>query len=290
LNRNDYIRLRSKLLEDDSVHIMELEKKYMDFLTKVTLRAAPSIDTDFSRSTHLVPFWANYPPKQRGRQPKGTSIPWSEYGDKCITPNLLKTILYYDKTVRFPGVPFGGDTRFATDDAFVHFDVKLTGPNDNPDEIVASPNQVSGDGIDWNEKGVVNSIVQVQGPRATMTFRPELPPFYIEGNKIIPCLTYFLKAVYIVKSFGVQPVDYMELVCTPNGLLMFDGPRYANRQGLLIPGKDVKTFAHKRTRIRLAPLARLDDWRCVKILRDNAKWKAQKRYDSSSVYPLFGQA
>lgn len=288
MDRNDYIKLRSKLLEDDSARIMELEKKYMDFLTKVSIHAAPSIDTDFNRCTHLVPFWANYPPKQRGRQPKGTSIPWSEYGDKCITPNLLKSILYYDKSVNFPGIPFGGDTRFATADAFVHFDVKLTGPNDNPEEIVASPNQVSGDGIDWNEKGVVNSIIQVQGPRATMTFQPELPPFYVEGNKIIPCLTYFLKAVYVVKGFGIQPLDYMELVCTPNGLLMFDGPRYANRQGLLIPGKDVKAFAHKRTRIRLAPLARLNDWRCVKILRDNGKWKIQKRYDSSA-YPLFGQ-
>lgn len=281
MNKSDYMGFRSNLLQSNCATILALEKKYMQFLTKVVMRAAPSIEADFSGSTHLVPFWANYPPKQRGRQPKGTSTPWSEYGDKCITPNLVKSIVYYDKSVRFPGIPFGGDTRFATNDAFVHFDVKLTGPNDNPNEIVASPNQISGDGIDWNESGIVNSVVSVQGLRATMIFQPELPPFYVEGTKIVLCLTYFLKAVYIVKDFGIQPLDYMELVCTPNGLLMFDRPKYANTQGLLIPGKDVKTFAHKRTRIRLDPLAHLADWRCVKILRDGDKWKLQKRYDAS---------
>lgn len=64
-------------------------------------------------------------------------------------------------------------------------------------------------------------------------------------------LTYFLKVVYAVQAMGNQPLDYLELVCVPNGLLLFDGPKYALTPGLLIPGKDEKDHPKKRTRVRL---------------------------------------
>ncbi len=40
--------------------------------------------------------------------------------------------------------------RLMTNDALIHLDIKITGPNDRADEIVASPNQISGDGADWD--------------------------------------------------------------------------------------------------------------------------------------------
>ena len=104
------------------------------------------------------------------------------------------------------------------------------------------------------------------------------------------CLTYFIKAVYSVSGYGDQPLNSMEVVCVPNGLLMFDGPRYRTAQGLLIPGKDELTHAHPRTRIRLQPLADLHSWRCVKLQRNaEGQWYAQERpagQTSSPVLPL----
>ena len=51
------------------------------------------------------------------------------------------------KELRFPGIPYGHDVRFLTDEAFIQIDVKSTGPTDDADEVVSSPNQVTGDGF-----------------------------------------------------------------------------------------------------------------------------------------------
>ena len=245
----------------------------MDFLVGVTLAAAARLESDFGRANDLLPFWRNYPPKQRGRAPSGTSIPWSEVGEKSLSSNLLRAILEKDPTITFPGLPFGGDVRFANAEALIHFDVKLTGPNDRADEVVAPPQQLSGDGAKW-QNGITNTPFAVTGTRANMSFYPKLPPFYVLDGSIRLCLTYFLKAVYTVQEYGVQPLHYLEVACVPNGLLLFDGPVYARTPGLLIPGKDDQTKPpeDKRVRVRLNPLATIQQgWRCRQIvLRDNA--------------------
>ena len=76
-----------------------------------------------------------------------------------------------------------------------------------------------------------------------------------------------LKCVYKVIEAGNQPLDYLELISVPNGLLMFDTLNYSqNIKGLLTPGKDILTSEHKRTRIKLNPLSEIANWRCQKIL------------------------
>jgi len=278
LNQTKYHSIRSKLVSNYK-DIIASERRYMDFLVGVTFKAATNLYADFCRAGELIPFWINYAPKQRGRKPKGTSIPWSEVGEKSLSANLLLAIWQENPQITFPGLPFGGDVRFATGDAVIHFDVKLTGPNDNPNEVVVPPQQVSGDGLKWNN-GPINSPCEVIGTRAEMMFQPKLPPFYILGGKILLCLTYFLKAVYTVEKFGIQPLEYLEVACVPNGLLLFAGPKYALKSGLFIPGKDDQTKAveDKRTRIRLDPLAAIEEsWRCVKILKTKGGWEKKPR-------------
>lgn len=272
-----YLKTRKKLLSDLEI-ILSLEQKYIKIFTELCLNAAPVIQREFNLASELKPFWETYAPRQRGHKPKGESIPWGEVGEKTIGANMLKQFIAKFPQVSFVGLPFGGDIRFVTKDALIHFDLKLTGPNDNPDEIVASPNQVSGDGISWGSKGLINSKMLVRGPRAKMKFQPELPPCYVTSTgDLLICLTFFLKAVYKVSGLGIQPLDYMELVCTPNGLLVFDGPKYLKHPGLFTPGKDEKNFVHKRTRIKLVPLSQIAPWRCVKIKEDGGRWKATKR-------------
>lgn len=277
LTKENYFAIRSELISNELAQIVTVERQCMNFLVDVTLRAVDSIYTDFCQVTELMPFWVNYPPRQRGRAPSGTSIPWSEVGEKAISQNLVRAITLTDPAITFPGLPLGGDIRFATNTALVHFDVKLTGPNDRADEIVASPHQISGDGVKWENNGVVNSPATVTGPRASMIFQPELPPFYILNKRPLVCLTYFLKAVYEVKSIGNQPLKYLEVACVPNGLLMFDVPQFARTPGLLIPGKDEQTHLKKRTRVRLEPLASLHDWRCIQIVKVDDKWVTRAR-------------
>lgn len=116
-----------------------------------------------------------------------------------------------------------------------------------------------------------------------MLFQPELPPFYILGDRVLVCLTYFLKAVYRVKSLGDQPLDYMELVCVPNGLLMFDTAKYAQTKGLLIPGKDDQKTKKKRTRVRLNPLSELNSWRCIQVINTENGWITRERVPEKAI-------
>jgi hypothetical protein len=276
ISETSYFSVRSELLHEQA-RIVALEEKYTKYLLEVTMSAASSIYEDFSQAMELRPFWENYQPVQRGRSPRGTSVPWGEVGEKTISACLVRAISLKNPSITYPGLPLGGDIRFATSDALVHFDIKLTGPNDNPNEIVVSPHQISGDGHSWHD-GVVNSPVKVVGPKAIMNFQPELPPFYILGGRTLVCLTYFLKVVYEVHDVGIQPLRHLELICAPNGLLLFDGPQYAQTRGLLIPGKDIKKHPKKRTRIRLDPLSFIADWRCIKIERVETSWISSKRF------------
>jgi len=197
----------------------------------------------------------------------GTPCPYLDLAEKTTLPRVFKAFDTALVEVSLAGIPAGSDLRFVTEDAYLHVDSKATGPRDNPDEIVVPPYQVSGDGVEWANGGMRNSVVQVVGPRAEMEFHPNLPPFYVIDNRTLVTVTLFLKVVYGVTDFGDQPLEYFEAVCVPNGLLMFDGPRYASAPGLLIPGKDDKgkNPLKFRTRVRLQPLAELAEWRCVKV-------------------------
>ena len=119
----------------------------------------------------------------------------------------------------------------------------------------------------------------MRGPRVTRDFLPELAPFYIVDGVILPTLTFYLKVVYSVQALGEQPLEYLELICVPNGLALFDGPNLnANIAGLLTPGKDEVNVRRKRTRIKLGPLSKLDSWRCQKIkFSDNGPYLETRR-------------
>jgi len=259
-----YYEARKRFLETPE-DILAIEQRYMIFLTHIVSKIALSIATDFDTATKLIPYWINYPPIQRGRSPTGTSIPWSEVGETVIASNFIRGLSEVTPSVTFPGLPSGADIRFATGDALVHLDIKITGPNDRADEVVASPNQLSGDGVKWIN-GVINSPVQIKGKQASMIFQPELPPIYLLNQQVLLCVTYFLKAVYIVKTLGYQPLSYLELICVPNGLLAFENPNYnLHKPQLFIPGKDEIAHRKKRTRVRMSPLSELAEWRRILI-------------------------
>lgn len=284
-----YLSIRQKLLGEYD-NIIALEQEYMGKIVDVVLRSALDIEHQFNSAPNFLPFWLNYAPRQRGRAFVGDAVPWGEVGEKLVISVISPHINDICSKIEFPALPFGGDHRFLTEDVLIHLDVKMTGPRDVKNEVVVSPNQVSGDGILWDNKGVVNSKVFARGPRKTNEFQPELPPFYAvekDGKMAVyPCLTYFIKVVYSVEEFGRQPLDYMEIVSTPNGLIMFDTLRLGDTPGLITPGKDEQDHAHPRTRIKLDPLSKIASWRCVKIVKNPVGiWEPQEREPAVANLP-----
>jgi len=283
--RDTYFAIREQLVKEPD-KIIAIEEHYTEILLKqVLLPIAEDTRKDFSEHPlELLPFWKNYPPEQRGRMPTGHSIPWLELGEKTISSNLIKKLSEIFPDIIFPGLPTGGDIRFATKDVYVHLDIKLTGPNDNPDEVVVPPNQVSGDGKIWND-GIENSkfpILYLTGPQKNTLnyhFQPKLPPFYLLKGKPLLCLTFFLEGIYGVNGFGNHPLEHLELSCVPNGLIMFDGPYFANTKGLFIAGKDDNTKGEdtKRVRVRLSPLVKINPWRSTKVYKAGNDWSFKRR-------------
>lgn len=269
MNKQQYDLARTQLLNDECKELLQLEKDTTELLINSIAAVAARIKADFDKATELKPFWERYAPVQRGHKPRGEAFPWGEVGEKVVEGHLYSIMPNIFEGVRFLGVPYGHDIRFMTNNAFIHIDAKSTGPTDNAEEVVSSPNQVTGNGKLDNEGRVYNEVVEMKGPQVTREFQPELAPFYIVDGKVIPTLTYYLKIVYSVKSLGEQPLEYLELISVPNGLALFDGPNLnKNVRGLLTPGKDEIKVVRKRTRIKLDPLSELDSWRCHKIKFD----------------------
>jgi hypothetical protein len=284
--KDEFEDYRSKCLNNPDL-IAKLEKSHASFFLASIFDSIEEIERDFNQAGNLKNFWLNNPPRNRGYAPKGDKIPWSEVGETTLTPNVVRAVLENDSSVEFPGLPSGADTRFLLDDHLVHFDVKATGPTDLTDEVVASPNQISGDGLYWTDEGVDNSEFDVYGPRGGHTpFHPELSPIYKINGSWGLCETFFLKAVYEVKDRGEQPLSHLELVCVPNGLLLFEGPKYAEKlDDLLRPGKDTQGTAKPRTRVKFDPLSRLASWRTIQIHKTNGSWTWSSR--SGQTQDLF---
>ena len=275
-----YEQIRNSLVLNPS-YILDLEQEGMEKIFVELENQAQQIRADFDGVINLSDYWIRYAPIQRGHKPSGNAFPWGEVGEKVLEGYLYSFIRNCFQKTSFIGLPYGHDVRFKTDKAFIHIDVKSTGPTDNPNEVVSSPNQVTGDGAFCDSNGVFNSSYLVTGPARTMQFQPELPPFYVIDGGVFITLTYYLKCVYSVRSLGDQPLGYLELICVPNGLLMFDGPKYAdNVPGLLTPGKDEQKMPRKRTRIKLDPLAKFQEWRCRKIIYTDTGYTVASRLQS----------
>ncbi len=259
---------KAQLLKNNSEDLLLLEQQVTSILSKYLFNEYSNIKQDFDSAWLSFPFWKVYAPIQRGHMPRGEAYPWGEVGEKVLEGHLYASLKSLFPNIRFPGIPYGHDIRFLTNDAFIHIDVKSTGPTDNPNEVVSSPNQVTGNGI-FTPEGIINSEVDMAGARITRSFRPELPPFYLINERIIPVLTFYIKVVYSVHTLGNQPLEYIELVCVPNGLPFFESPNYnAQHPGILTPGKDEQHVVRKRTRIKLNHLAKINAWRCQKFLLD----------------------
>ena len=266
---NSYDAIRESYVANPQ-RIDEFERAFDETLLSGIKAFYHDFEKDFNAASVLSDYWIRYAPRQRGRDASNEATPWGEVGEKTLDASLYRFVSQFFPNARFPGLPYGHDVRFMTEDAFVHIDIKSTGPNDSPDDIVLSLNQISGDGLYVNDNGVFNCPVTAPGPRKELHFQPELPPFYIFEDRPRLTLTFFIKCAYDVFDITHQPLKYLELICVPNGLIMFDTIMIKDHQGVFAAGKDTQDFANdKRVRIKLNPLSAVAPWRCVRITNDN---------------------
>jgi hypothetical protein len=153
-------------------------------------------------------------------------------------------------------------------------DVKTVGPRDDRDHAVMGHNQVSGSG-EWLDpsSGIKNSAMTATGKLTTHQFFPALPPLVVlPDRRLAPVLTMAVKPVYSMEAdagaWAGQPLDRLDLVSIPNGLLLTKNPNYLSKYpGLLFPGKDDKSKNPEKVRARIdfGTLQKIGQWRhrCV---------------------------
>ena len=283
--QNFYNESRAFLINNRSC-IEESEHYIADLLYDFVLSKKEEIERDYNAASILYPFWKNYPPEDRGRQPIGDQIPWIEVGERVLGTKLTRFLSTKFDTVLDTGIPSGADDRFvlAHDDIktklqisnsiWLFTDIKSVGPRDDADHAVMSPYQISGDGIWENlEEGVKNTVLTAKGKRTSHEFHCAIPPLYlIDKDTIALTCTAVLKPVYkmLRSKIGTptgQPLDRIEVVVIPNGILLqCDGSGYlVEHPNLLFPGKDDKGKDPKKIRARVS----------FKILKNIASWRVR---------------
>lgn len=251
----------------------------------------PEIRRDYNEASYLYPFWKNYSPLDRGRQPRGDQYPWIEVGEQ-VFGNKLSRYFASNFCVKDTGLPSGADDRCIisserigeilgiTSSVWVFIDIKSDGPRDDYEHAVMSPYQISGDGL-WLTKteGLENSVMKATGKHAVHDFACSLSPIYVlSDGTVAPLVTFALKPVYsMMMKDGLnqgQPLAKIKVASIPNGLLLTQNPNYLKQHpGLLFPGKDDKHKDPRKMRARVSfdILREIDDWRVKEIDLENDK-------------------
>lgn len=282
-----YKKARAVLVSKPEI-LIGLEQFFAEHLRKLIEATWKAIKADYDEASYLYPFWQNYPPLDRGRQPKGDQFPWIEVGEHAAGERLAR-ILGAEFAVRDVGLPTGCDQRFLvsatvikelssgfTDSVFVFVDIKGVGPRDDAPHAVMSHNQVSGDGR-WTvlREGVKNTVVRAIGPRSQHDFHCGLPPIYVlSDGTVAPVVTIALKPVYSMLSLTPgskdrgQPLSRIVIAAIPNGLLSGVNPNYLKQHpGLFFPGKDDQAvpLSRRRARVSFEILSLIAKWRVYEV-------------------------
>ncbi len=275
----------SKYFEENPDRLINIEKFVMDEILHFLNLHLPEIVTDYNEASYLFPFWKNYSPLERGKDPKGDQYPWIEVGEQ-VFGNKLSRYFASNFSVKDSGLPSGSDDRCIisnarikqilgiTDSVWVFIDIKSAGPRDDYEHAVMSPYQVSGSG-EWTleAEGIKNKPIIAKGKRAKHEFLCSLSPIYVLSNKTVaPLLTFAIKPVYdmIMKDNDNtgQPLKKIKIASIPNGILLTKAPNYLKKHPeLFFPGKDDKRKDLRKIRARVSfdILREIDSWRVKEI-------------------------
>lgn len=269
---------------DNYQQLISLEEYLSNLIYDVVKNNLDSFVKDFNECSYLFPFWQNYPPENRGRQPRGDQYPWLEVGEHVFSSKLPRLLAHlFD--IRDVGSPTGADLRLVitneaiegitkgyTKSCWLLLDIKSVGPRDDQEHTVMSHNQVSGNGkwVNLNE-GIKNKVMEAKGKLKTHNFHCSASPLYVfSDGSICPVIHIVIKPVYGMLTLenpqgdGGQPLRRITVISIPNGLLLEEQPNYLrDYPSLFFPGKDDKTKNPLKVRCRVSfpLLASIAGWR-----------------------------
>ncbi|MBO4965260.1 MAG: BglI family type II restriction endonuclease [Muribaculaceae bacterium] len=266
--------------------LMNIERFIMNEIEHFIDMNSPDIINDYNEASYLYPFWKNYSPLDRGRDPKHDQFPWIEVGEQ-VFGNKLSRYFGRNYDVRDSGLPSGSDDRCIisserirsilglTNSVWVFIDIKSEGPRDESQHAVMSPYQISGSGV-WNikEQGMRNGPIVAKGNRAKHKFFCSLSPIYVlSDGTIAPLVTFAIKPVYSMEKNSEdetigQPLARIKLASIPNGILLTQNPNYLQQfPSLFFPGKDdaKKNPLKMRARVSFDILKKINDWRLTEF-------------------------
>lgn len=283
---NSYRTARNYFIQNYH-QLINLEKYVLNEVFNSVDQNIADIIANYNEASYLYPFWQNYPPEERGRQPIGDQYPWIEVAEHTIGDKLPR-LLEGNFQISDVGLPTGSDVRLVisnprisqitndvTNSCWLFLEIKSVGPRDDQDHAVMSHNQISGSGR-WEviSNGVSNDVITATGKRAHHPFHCSLPPIYIlSDGLIVPVVIIILKPVYRMLSLegnddGGQPLSRISFASVPNGLLLHEQPNYLMTfPNLFFPGKDEtkKDPRKRRCRVSFEILSRIDSWRFREI-------------------------
>lgn len=278
----EYNRARDYFIQNPN-QLIAIEHYIVDLVNNTIVSNLEEIRRDYNEASYLYPFWAEYQPVKRGRDPRGDQVPWVEVGEHAVGEKMNRLISERYRIAEV-GLPSGADDRFVlysneirsithgfTNCVFLFTDIKSVGPRDNFNNTVVSPYQVSGDGI-WDDPNDVlrNSTMWAAGARAQHIFHPAISPIYVlSDGTIAPTVHLFVKPIYKMLRLehpfqDGQPLECITNVCLPNGLLLTKNPNYLRTYpSLFYPGKDDagKDPLKIRVRVSFELLRRIASWR-----------------------------
>lgn len=283
----DNYKFAFDFFERNFMKLIEIEQFVMRELLHFVDLHLPEIVRDYNEASYLYPFWKNYPPLDRGRDPRGDQYPWIEVGEQ-VFGNKLARYFANNFAVKDSGLPSGPDDRCIisserikqilgiTDSVWIFIDIKSAGPRDDFNHAVMSPYQVSGNGK-WTElhQGIINDPISAVGVRASHDFACSLSPIYVlSDGTIAPLVTFAIKPVYsmLINAEGQnqgQPLEKIKIASIPNGILLTKNPNYLKlHPGLFYPGKDDKGKDPRKLRARVSfnLLETIADWRVKNII------------------------
>ena len=102
------IERRKKLFVAHPECLIAIEKIIFNEIWHFIDLHLPEITRDYNEASYLYPFWKNYPPLDRGWDPRSDQYPWIEVGEHVFR-NKLSRYFASNFAVKDAGLPSGAD-------------------------------------------------------------------------------------------------------------------------------------------------------------------------------------
>lgn len=107
---NQYNRARNYFIQNPN-QLIEVEHHIVNLVNHTIAYNLEEIKKDYNEASYLYPFWAEYQPVKRGRDPRGDQVPWIEVGEHAVGEKINRFISSQYRIAEV-GLPSGADDRF----------------------------------------------------------------------------------------------------------------------------------------------------------------------------------